>query len=69
MSNKTYDTLKNIALILAPCLVFVAAVLKIWNVPYTTEITATLSALDVLIGSIVKVSNLKYSGEEGGDGE
>lgn len=60
MKNTTYDNLKMIALIVAPIMTFVATILKIWNVPYSTQILATLSALDVLIGSIVAVANDLY---------
>jgi hypothetical protein len=60
MKNTTYDNLKMIALIVAPIMTFVATILKIWNVPYSTQILATLSALDVLVGSIVAVANELY---------
>lgn len=53
MDNKTYDILKAVALFIAPTLTFIAAVLPIWHVPFTQEITATLAAVDILIGSIV----------------
>ena len=60
MKNTTYDNLKMIALIVAPIMTFVATILKIWNVPYSTQILATLSALDVLVGSIVTIANDLY---------
>ena len=60
MKNTTYDNLKMIALIVAPIMTFIATVLKIWNVPYSTQILATLSALDVLVGSIVTIANELY---------
>ena len=60
MSNKIYDTLKLIALIAVPVATFVSAVLKIWNVPHTTEITATLAAVDALLGSLVTVLKSQY---------
>ena len=60
MKNTTYDNLKMIALIVAPIMSFVAAILKIWNVPYSTQILATLSAFDVLVGSIVTIANELY---------
>lgn len=64
MSNKTYDTIKNIALILTPVLAFLASLITIWNVPYGAELTATITALDVLCGAIVVVAKKIY---EGGD--
>lgn len=64
MSNKTYDTIKNVALILTPVLAFLASLITIWNVPYGAELTATITALDVLAGAIVVVAKKIY---EGGD--
>lgn len=70
MSNKTYDIIKNVSLIAAPVLVFVSALVSIWNVPHMTEITATLAALDSLLGGIVIVAKKIYDGKsEGGDNE
>lgn len=60
MKNITYDRLKNIALIIAPILTFIATLLKIWDVPYSSQILATLSALDVLIGAIVTIAKELY---------
>ena len=60
MTNSTYDKLKSIALIIAPILTFIASLLKIWNVPYSTQILATLSAIDVLVGAIVTISKELY---------
>ena len=46
MSNKTYDTLKTVALILVPVLAFIASLVNIWEVPQADKIVATLTALD-----------------------
>ena len=62
MSNKTYDVLKNVALVAAPVIVFASTLLAIWNVPYQTEITATLAAVDTLIGAIVVAAKKSYDG-------
>lgn len=56
MSNKTYDLIKNTALFAVPVITFAAALCTIWNVPHCAEITATLSALDTLLGGIVLVA-------------
>lgn len=55
MSNRTYDTLKLIALIAVPLCAFVGAVCTIWNVPHSEQITATLTALDTLLGAVVAI--------------
>lgn len=60
VSNKVYDVLNIIAKIVAPAVTFVSAVLSIWNVPYTAEITATLGAFDVFIGALVVVLKANY---------
>lgn len=64
MSNKTYDIIKNIALILTPVLAFLASLVSIWGIPYGAEITATLTALDTLAGAIVIVAKKIYDGKE-----
>ena len=60
INNKVYDVLNVIAKIVAPAITFISAVLAIWHVPYTTEITATLGAFDVFIGALVLVFKAKY---------
>lgn len=65
MSNKTYDLLKDIALILPFVITFIVAILKIWNIPYATQIELSLLALNTLVASIVKIANKKYKKKEG----
>lgn len=60
MTNKTYDTLKTIALVATPVLAFSAATVSIWNIPYGAEITATLTAIDTLMGAIVVALKINY---------
>lgn len=69
MSNKTYDTLKLVALVLTPVLAFLASVANIWNIPYSEQIVATLTGIDTLVGAIVvalKTAYDKKGGEDGG---
>lgn len=63
MDNKTYDRIKLIALIGAPVIVFLSALCNIWHVPYAAELTATLAAIDTLIGAIVTAAKAKYDAE------
>ena len=65
MSNKTYDTLKLIALILTPVLAFLASVANIWNIPYSEQIVATLTGIDTLVGAIVVALKTAYDKKEG----
>ena len=68
MNNKTYDILKRVALIVIPALAtFVNAVGIVWGVPYTTEATATITALGVLLGTVLGVSSSNYKPETHGN--
>lgn len=64
MSNKTYDILKGIALTMPIITTFIIAVMKIWNIPYATEIALTLAALNTLVAEIVKVANKNYNNKK-----
>ena len=61
MSNKTFDTLKLIALIAAPLITFIGAVCIIWHVPFAEQITATLAALDTLLGALLTKLGIDYN--------
>ena len=58
--NKTYDLLKKVAFIFAPLAVFIGAICIIWGVPYSEQITATLSALNALLGALLGKSSKDY---------
>ena len=60
LSNKTYDTIKFIALLIAPIATFVAALVDIWGIPYGSQIVATISALDVFVGALVVILKTLY---------
>lgn len=61
MSNKTYDILKAVALTLPIITTFVIAIMKIWNIPYATEVALTLAALNTLIAELVKALSSAYN--------
>lgn len=68
ISNRTYDTLKTISLIIAPICTFFAALVEIWGIPYGPQIVATLAALDVLLGAVVIILKNNYEKSlKGGD--
>ncbi len=69
MTNKTYDTIKAIALLAVPVLAFIAALCSIWNVPYCEQITASLTAIDALLGGLVVAAKKIYDGKTSGSGE
>lgn len=61
LSNETYDLLKKIALYFLPALATLWLTIgKIWGIPYTTEIGATLTAIDVFIGACLGISSKNY---------
>ena len=66
LSNKAYDVLKYIAQIVLPALgVFYAALAKIWGFPYGEEIVGTVAAVDLLLGSLLKISTDNYNKTKG----
>ena len=65
MSNKVYDVLKYIALILLPALgTLYFALAKIWGLPYATEIVGTISAVDAFLGAMLQISTDQYNKQE-----
>lgn len=68
MNNKTYDILKRVALIIIPALAtFVNAVGIVWGVPYTNEVTATITAFGVFLGAAISVSSANYEPDTHGN--
>ena len=61
MINKTYDTIKLISLVAVPLVAFISALMTIWNVPHGEQITATLTAIDTLLGAIVVILSREYN--------
>lgn len=69
MNNKVYDVLKIIGLVILPIIEFITTILKIWNIPYTEQITATLIAFNVLVGALVVIANKIYKANIESDGD
>ena len=70
MSNKTYDRLVWVAQIVLPAVVaFVATIGKIWSLPYYVEVSATIAAIDTLLGACLKYSSSNYIPEDDEDGD
>lgn len=64
MSNTVYDVLKWIALILLPAMAtFYAAIAAVWGLPYTEQVVGTITAVDTLLGTLLKISGDKYARE------
>lgn len=73
MSDKTYDIIKNTALFAAPVLSFLGSLVTIWSAIVTSDpvipaaITATLTAIDALLGGIVIVAKKIYEEKKKGE--
>ena len=61
MSDKVYDVLKWIALILIPAIgTLYFALAGIWGFPYAEAIVCTLTAVDTFLGAILGISTSMY---------
>lgn len=63
MSDKTYDTLKNVALLIVPIFAWISSIVNICGVPYAETITAILTATDTMIGGLVVVAKKIHDGK------
>lgn len=61
MSNKVYDIIRLVGEIAVPVIAFAASLCTIWNIPHCAEITASLTALDTLIGAVVMILRGQYN--------
>lgn len=69
VSNKIYDVLKVISLLIAPIGVFVVTMLHIWTNVDTAGITATIAAIETLLGALLTISSNKYWRNKGENDE
>lgn len=61
MSNKVYDILKWIALIVLPAIATLYFALSgIWGLPFGEQIVGTITAFDTFLGAILGISNINY---------
>ena len=69
MQNRTYDILKEIAQIWLPAIATLYFTLaSIWGFPYAEQIVGTISAIDVFLGAVLKISTIQYNkGVEGNE--
>ena len=56
LKNRTYDWLMPIALAAGPMCTFIVAVMTAWSMPHLDQVTATLAALETLLGSMLVIS-------------
>lgn len=64
MTNRTYDILKYLALVILPALgTLYFALAQIWALPYGEQIVGTITAIDAFLGALVKRSSDVYTDE------
>lgn len=71
MSNKTYDILKWIALVMLPAAsALYFGLSQVWGLPYGEEIVGTISVIDTFLGALLGISNMNYNKQnEAGSGK
>ena len=64
LSNKDYDVLKWIVMIVLPALsAFYVALAPVWNWPYAEQAAMTISAVTALLGALLGISTAQYKRE------
>ena len=62
MSNKTYDTLKWVALVVLPAVATLYFALSgIWGFPYGEQVVGTITAIDTFLGALLGISTHNYN--------
>ena len=62
LSDKMYNTLKWIAMIVLPAMgTLYFALASIWGLPYGEEIVGTVTAIDAFLGAILGISTVQYN--------
>ena len=62
MSDKTYNILKWIAMVLLPAVgTLYFALAGIWDFPYGEQIVGTITAVDTFLGVILGISTAQYN--------
>lgn len=65
MSNKMYDILKWVCIIVLPAIATLyMGLAKIWDLPFETEIPQTITVIDAFLGAILGVSTIQYNKDE-----
>lgn len=68
MNNKVYDILKFIAQIVLPAIAtFYITIAGIWGLPYGEEVSATVMAIDTLLGALLMLSSNAYAKQTSSD--
>ena len=61
LSNKVYDILKFIAMVILPAIgTLYFGLARIWNLPYSEEIVGTITIIDTFLGTILGINSSQY---------
>ena len=64
LSNKVYDTMKWLAIIVLPALATMYTALSaVWAWPYSEEVVTTITAVDTFLGAVLCISTATYNKE------
>ena len=64
-SDKIYNILKYIAMIALPALaLFTQTIFAIWGLPYGEQISATIVAINALLGALIGISTIGYNRQQ-----
>lgn len=65
LSNKAYDILKWVCIIVLPAIATLyMGLAKIWDLPYETEVPQTITVVDAFLGALLGVSTINYNKDE-----
>ena len=65
LTDKTYDVLKWVALILLPAMgALYFGLAGIWNFPYGEQVVGTITVIDTFLGAILGISTVQYNRKE-----
>ena len=69
LSNKMYDVMKWLVIIVLPATATLyAALANVWAWPYPDEVVTTITAVDAFLGAVLCISTATYNKEVGGNG-
>lgn len=65
LSNKVYDILKYITIIILPAIgAAYTGLSQIWTLPYASEIPATITVICTFLGAILCISTAQYNQQQ-----
>ena len=63
--NKLYDVLKWLCMLALPALaLFTQTIFAIWGLPYGEQISATIVAINALMGACLGISTIGYNRQQ-----